>query len=111
MKKKKTRCYFPIKAVRNIFPNAKVGLAKHYASRSEWNRKKTYRIITRYRYKPNFFLQLPQNFCLVFLLSVPKSAPHRSHLVLIIIWFQFVFNQSILALNVRYTINWICNKL
>ena len=39
MKKKKTRCYFPIKAVRNIFPNAKVGLAKHYASRSEWNRK------------------------------------------------------------------------
>lgn len=39
MAKKKTSCYFPIKAVRNIFPNAKVGLAKHYASRSEWNRK------------------------------------------------------------------------
>lgn len=39
MAKKKPRCLFPIKAVRNIFPNAKVGLAKHYASHSEWNRK------------------------------------------------------------------------
>jgi hypothetical protein len=40
-----------------------------------------------YRYKPNFFLQLPQNRCLVFLLSVPKSAPHLSHFFLIIVYY------------------------
>lgn len=36
-------------------------------------------------YKSNFFLQFPQNRCLVFLLSVPKLTPHRSHFCLIII--------------------------
>ena len=39
MKKRKTKCKFPIKAVREIFPNATVKHAKHLASHGEWERK------------------------------------------------------------------------
>jgi len=39
MAKKRKSCKFPIKTVREIFPNATVKHAKHTASLGEWERK------------------------------------------------------------------------
>jgi hypothetical protein len=58
-----------------------------------------------YLYRSNFFLQFPQNRCFVFLLSVPKSVPHLSHFVLIIVAFQLQFTHNYPSLNVGKTIN------
>lgn len=46
----------------------------------------------------NFFLQLPQNRCLVFLLSTPKIAPHLSHFFLIIGVFHQFFSKFFIHL-------------